>query len=103
MTLVKSTVRIDKQAKQTVDAQLKQMGLSFNSFVNLAVTQFLIQGKIPFSIQAPLDIPNETTQKAIDLVEKEESGEVPDTIPFFSDSKKMIEYMKNYKEHDEKK
>lgn len=101
MTLVKSTVCIDEKVKQAVDAQLKQMGLSFNTFVNLAVTQFLIQGKIPFNIKAPLDIPNETTQKAIDLVEKEENGEIPDTIPFFTDSDKMVEYMKKYNECDE--
>lgn len=101
MTLSTSTVRMDKQTKKAVDAQLKKIGLSFNSFVNLAAIQLLIQGKVPFSIQAPLDIPNETTQRAIDLVEKEESGKVTDTIPFFSDSDKMIEYMKNYREHDE--
>lgn len=91
---------MDKQTKKAVDAQLKKIGLSFNSFVNLAAIQLLIQGKIPFSIQIPPDIPNAITQKAIDLVEKEESGKVPDTIPYFTDSAKMIEYMKNYEEHN---
>lgn len=74
MSITTSSIRMDKKTKEAADKQLKKIGLNFNSYVNLAVTQLLIQGQVPFEIKLPEDTPT------------------------FSDGKSLVEYMKNYKD-----
>lgn len=98
MSITTSSIRMDKATKEAADKQLKKIGLNFNSYVNMAVTQFLVQGQIPFSVKVPEDLPRKKTEKAIEIAEKKDQGLLPEDTPAFSDGKRLVNYMKKYKE-----
>lgn len=98
MSITTSSIRMDKKTKEAADKQLKKIGLNFNSYVNLAVTQLLIQRQVPFEIKLPENSPREKTRKAIESAEKKIQGILPEDTPVFSDGKSLVEFMKNYKD-----
>lgn len=48
-----TTIRMDDDLKAQVNALLDSMGLSFNTFVNMASIQLVSQRRIPFEIKEP--------------------------------------------------
>ena len=44
-----TTVRIDKSLKKQTDRDLKDMGLTFSSFVTMASKLLVKEGKLPFT------------------------------------------------------
>lgn len=48
-----TTIRMDNDLKAQVTALLDSMGLSFNTFVNMASIQLVSQRRIPFEIKEP--------------------------------------------------
>ena len=80
-----TTIRTDDAIKaQAVDI-LDSIGLSLNAYVNLALRQLINQRRIPFSIVAAPEVPNEETRRAMVMAEAKELGIVADTDPAFSD------------------
>ena len=52
-----------------------------NDYINLALNQFLIQGKVPFEIKSPsCDIPTLKTKKAMLKTEEEDIGIIKNSI-----------------------
>ena len=54
-TVKPTTVRIEEGLKEQATEFLDSVGLSLNSYLNLAVRQLVNQRKIPFEIEAPQD------------------------------------------------
>ena len=48
-----TTIRMDDDLKAQVNTLLDSMGLSFNTFVNMASIQLVSQRRIPFEIKEP--------------------------------------------------
>lgn len=53
MTENKIIIKLDKDKKKELEKRFSQIGLSMNDYINLALNQFLIQGKVPFEIKSP--------------------------------------------------
>lgn len=61
---------------------LEPMGLSINSYFNMAVRQLVIQ-KIPFEILAEQEDSNFTTRRALIEAKAKDLGIIPDGSPHF--------------------
>ncbi|WP_143455779.1 damage-inducible protein J [Limosilactobacillus reuteri] len=62
---------------------LEPMGLSINSYFNMAVRQLVIQKKIPFEILAEQEDSNLTTRRALIEAKAKDLGIIPDGSPHF--------------------
>ena len=80
-----TTIRLDDALKAQATDMLDSIGLSLNAYVNLAIRQLVNQRRIPFSIVAAPEVPNEETRRAMVLAEAKELGIVVDDDPAFSD------------------
>lgn len=81
-----TTIRMSEDLKNDCSSILKSLGLTFNSFVNMAVSQLVIQRRVPFEIVAPTeDVPNAETHAALVEAEAKELGLIPDDSVSFSD------------------
>ena len=49
-----TTIRMDDDLKAQANALLDSMGLSFNTFVNMASIQLVSQRRIPFEVSEPV-------------------------------------------------
>ena len=49
-----TTIRMDDELKAKANALLDSMGLSFNTFVNMASIQLVSQRRIPFDVSEPV-------------------------------------------------
>ena len=58
-TVKPTTVRIEEGLKEQATEFLDSVGLSLNSYLNLAVRQLVNQRKIPFEIVGRAEVPNE--------------------------------------------
>ena len=63
-TVKPTTVRIEEGLKEQATEFLDSVGLSLNSYLNLAVRQLVNQRKIPFEIVGRAEVPNEATRRA---------------------------------------
>ena len=59
-TVKPTTVRIEEGLKEQATQFLDSVGLSLNSYLNLAVRQLVNQRKIPFEIVGRAEVPNES-------------------------------------------
>ena len=50
-----TTIRYDERTRAEVAPLLESMGLSINSYLNLALRQLVIQRRVPFSLYASTD------------------------------------------------
>lgn len=94
MSMSTTTLRLDSDLKGRIEKKLKDTGLSLNAYFTLAARQLDIQGKIPFEIKTPSEKPTQETLDAILLAQAKDEEIIPDDTPSFTNSKKMIEYMK---------
>ncbi len=91
---IPTTVRFDKEVKDSATKILDSLGLSFNSYLNLAVKQLVNQKQVPFEIKMEQDVPNKTTQIAFFEAQAKESGLIKDTSPRFNNVDDLFEYLK---------
>ena len=68
-TVKPTTVRIEEGLKEQATEFLDTVGLSLNSYLNLAVRQLVNQRKIPFEIVGRPEVPNEATRRAMVIAE----------------------------------
>lgn len=94
MSMSNTTLRLDSDLKRRIEKRLKDTGLSLNAYFTLAAKQLDIQEKIPFEIKTPVEKPNKETLDAILIAKAKDEGTIPNDTPGFTDSKKLIEYMK---------
>ncbi len=92
MSKVASTIRLDSKLKKAADKELHGMGLSLTAYLNLAVSQLVIQKEIPFKIKSAdnNDTSNETTRRAIIKAMAEEEGLIKDEGQHFNNTKDAI-------------
>lgn len=80
------TIRMDDELSTLATSKLKELGLSFNTYVILATKQLIIQNRIPFSLELPSEKEelNEETRRAIVTAEAKMLGILPDDSVAFS-------------------
>ncbi len=88
-----TTVRFDRRDKEEATSILESIGLSFNSYLNLAVKQLINQRRVPFDLEPSPATPNEETRRAMVEAEAKELGIIPDDSPAFSDSASLMVYL----------
>ena len=66
MTTSATSIRMDDDLKQQVQAKLEALGLNFNTFVVMASKQLVAQNKLPFDTTVP-----ETYDKQLAFLQKE--------------------------------
>lgn len=93
-TLAKpTTIRIEDDLKSQAVSILDSIGLSFNSYVQLATRQLVNQRRIPFDLAAPAEVPNEATYRALVEAEAKALGLIPDDAPAFTRSDDMVAFL----------
>ena len=92
-TIKPTTIRIEEGLKNQATEFLDSVGLSLNSYLNLAVRQLVNQRKIPFEIVGQPEVPNEATRRAMVLAEARELGILPDDCPSFDDADDLMAFL----------
>ena len=92
-TVKPTTVRIEEGLKEQATEFLDSVGLSLNSYLNLAVRQLVNQRKIPFEIVGRAEVPNEATRRAMVIAEAHELGILPDDSPSFNDADELMSFL----------
>ena len=90
---IPTTVRFDKETKNSAIKILDSLGLSFNSYLNLAVKQLVNQKRVPFEIKMEQDVPNEVTKTTMLRAEAKESGLIDDDSPRFNNADDLFDYL----------
>ena len=88
-----TTVRIEEGLKEQATEFLDTVGLSLNSYLNLAVRQLVNQRKIPFEIVGRAEVPNEATRRAMVIAEAHELGILTDDSPSFNNADELISFL----------
>ena len=88
-----TTVRIEEGLKEQATEFLDSVGLSLNSYLNLAVRQLVNQRKIPFEIVGRPEVPNEATRRAMVIAEAHELGILPDDSPSFDNVDELMTFL----------
>lgn len=90
-----TTVRFDEGDKRAAIEILDSIGITFNSYLNMAVKQLINKRRVPFELEAPRKIPNEETRRAMLVAEAKELGLVIDESPKFDDADEAIAYLRS--------
>ena len=88
-----TTVRIEEGLKEQATEFLDSVGLSLNSYLNLAVRQLVNQRKIPFEIVGRPEAPNEATRRAMVIAEAHELGILPDDSSSFDNVDDLMSFL----------
>ena len=91
-TVKPTTVRIEEGLKEQATEFLDSVGLSLNSYLNLAVRQLVNQRKIPFEIVGRA-VPNEVTRRAMVIAEAHELGILPDDSLSFNNADELMSFL----------
>lgn len=93
-TLTKpTTIRIEDDLKSQAASILDSIGLSFNSYVQLATRQLVNQRRIPFDLVAPAEVPSEATYRALVEAEAKALGLISDNSPSFTCADDMMAFL----------
>ncbi len=93
-TLTKpTTIRLDDDLKSEAVSILNSIGLSLNSYVQLATRQLVNQRRIPFELVAAPEIPNEETHRALVEAEAKALGLIPDDSPAFTNADDLMAFL----------
>lgn len=92
-TVKPTTVRIEEGLKEQATEFLDSVGLSLNSYLNLAVRQLVNQRKIPFEIVGRAEVPNEVTRRAMVIAEAHEHGILPDDSLSFNNADELMSFL----------
>ena len=88
-----TTIRLDDDLKAEMLKDLEPMGISLNSYFNMAGRQLVIQKKIPFEILTEKSEPNLTTRKALITAEAKALGIIHDVTHGFTNFNDLKEYL----------
>ena len=88
-TVKPTTVRIEEGLKEQATEFLDSVGLSLNSYLNLAVRQLVNQRKIV----GRAEVPSEATRRAMVIAEAHELGILPDDSPSFNDADELMSFL----------
>ena len=83
-------IRIDEKIKNNAESVFAELGLTPTTAITLFYNQVVRTRSIPFALK--LDVPNETTLKAIAEVEEMEKN--PDNVKTFSSVEELMEDLK---------
>ena len=92
-TVKPTTVRIEEGLKEQATEFLDSVGLSLNSYLNLAVRQLVNQRKIPFEIVGRAEVPNEVTRRAMVIAVAHELGILPDDSLSFNNADERMSFL----------
>lgn len=90
-----TTVRFDEASKNQAIEILDSIGLSFNSYLNLAVKQLVNKRRVPFELEAVELSPTEETRRAMVEAEAKELGLIPDDSPSFSNASDALAFLRD--------
>lgn len=90
-----TTVRFDEDDKRAAIEILDSMGITLNSYLNMAVKQLVNKRRVPFELEAPKEIPNEETRRAMLVAEAKELGLIADESPKFDNTDDAIAYLRS--------
>lgn len=88
-----TTIRIEEDLRSQAVSILDSIGLSFNSYVQLATRQLVNQRRVPFDLVAPSEVPNEETHRALVEAEARALGLIPDASPAFTSADQLMAYL----------
>lgn len=90
-----TTIRIDESDKRLATEILDSLGITFNSYLNMAIKQLVNKRRVPFELDAPQDIPNDETRMALAIAEAKELGIITDDSPSFADADEALAYLES--------
>lgn len=88
-----TTIRINDDLRMQANEILDSIGLSFSTYVNLALRQLVNKRAVPFELTAPDPMPNEATQNAMLLAQAKEAGLVEDDGVAFENVDELFDYL----------
>lgn len=89
-----TSIRMDSELKQQVNARLDALGMNFNTFVIMASKQLVAQNRLPFSTAVPhSQEPTEETRRAMLIAEAKELGIIADSSPAFDSVDDAMAYL----------
>lgn len=88
-----TTVRINEELKDQAARLCDSMGLSFNSYINMAVRQLVNQRRIPFEVVAVDETPTNKTYRAMVEAEAKALGIIKDDSPVFTTTQDLFTYL----------
>lgn len=89
------SVKMDESVKTRASSMLEAMGMTLGGFVNMAVRQLLIQGRLPFAVVAPTEAPTEETRRALVEAEAKALGLIPDDSIAFEDGSQAAAFIRS--------
>jgi len=92
-TVKPTTVRLDEPEKTIAQGILSGMGLSLNTYLNMALHQLANQRRIPFDIVAAPVIPNEETRRAMIMAEAKALGIIHDDAQRCLSSEEVMNFL----------
>ncbi|MQS53037.1 type II toxin-antitoxin system RelB/DinJ family antitoxin [Companilactobacillus mishanensis] len=93
MSITSITIKLDDKLKMDLENRLNEINLSLDDYMTLAAKQFVVQNKIPFEIDTPLEIPNRVTKIAMVEAEAKELGIIQDDTPEFVCAEDLKKYL----------
>ena len=90
-----TTIRINETDKRLATEILDSLGITLNSYLNMAVKQLVNKRRVPFELDAPRDIPNDETRMALAIAEAKELGIIADDSPAFFDADEALAYLES--------
>ncbi len=94
-TLTKpTTVRFDERDKAAATEILDSIGLTLNSYLNMAVKQLINKRRVPFDLEAPAELPNVETRQSMVIAQAKELGLIVDDSPSFDNADDALAYLK---------
>lgn len=88
-----TSIRLDSDIKDELNSTLKSLGLTPNTYFNMAARQLIIQKRIPFDVIVEQPEPNETTRRALVEAEAKELGLIPDNSPSFDTTRSALDHL----------
>ncbi|MBR3317168.1 MAG: type II toxin-antitoxin system RelB/DinJ family antitoxin [Atopobiaceae bacterium] len=89
------TVRMDSELSAQLSACLDALGLTANAYFVMAAKQLVSQGRVPFELIVPTDVPTEETRAALVLAQAKELGIVSDDSPRFDTAEAAMAYLES--------
>ncbi|MDO4405390.1 MAG: type II toxin-antitoxin system RelB/DinJ family antitoxin [Atopobiaceae bacterium] len=89
------TVRMDEELSTQLSSCLSALGLTANTYFVMAAKQLVTQGRVPFDLIVPSDVPTEETRRALVLAQAKELGIVPDDSPRFDTAEAAMVFLES--------
>ncbi|WP_404388185.1 type II toxin-antitoxin system RelB/DinJ family antitoxin [Ligilactobacillus animalis] len=91
MTTTPTTIYLNDDLKKELTKELDSLGITLNTYFNIAARQFVLQNHLPFEISD--DIPTEKTEKTVILTKAKELELIKDDSVSFDDIDEAIKFL----------